>query len=106
MTTTTKHADEVAATIRQQITPGVLMSLGAHELAWTVDRFGNPGLTFKARIIPNKQSRVRIMRVTVTLTAADTYDIEVGYLKSRTFEWVSHYETTNIYNDQLAPTLL
>jgi hypothetical protein len=110
MTTTTEttvtpdEAQRVALTIKQQITLGVWMSLGAHEPGFIREQRG--GLTFKARLIVPGQTRVRIMRVTIVLTGRDTYDIEVGYMKARTFEWVTRFEATDVYADSLARTLL
>ena len=101
-TTTASEAQAVAAVIRRQITVGVLMSLGAHDLAYSTDQRG--ALTFKARIIRKGQTRVRIMRVTVTLTDRDTYNIQVGYMQK--FDWVSYVDLTDVYADSLARVLL
>jgi hypothetical protein len=106
--------------IRQQITVGVLMSLGASDLM--SDRVhaakGEPSdsLTFKARILTKPRGAVRIMRVTVTLDPSDTYSIKVGYFKARRnapgahgwapSEWITHFSAEDVYNDSLARTLL
>lgn len=101
----------IPATIRDQITVGVLMSLGATDLM--SDRVHVPKpeydtLTFRARILPSaKASRPRVMRVRVTLDPADTYSITVTYPKhGKPFEEVTHYEASGVYCDQLARTLL
>lgn len=97
-------------TIREQITVGVFMSLGATDLM--ADRKHVPApeydtLTFRARILPSKTARPRIMRVSVTLDPSDTYSIKVTYPKrGNAFETVTHYEAEGVYCDQLARTLL
>lgn len=112
----------IPRTIQRQITTGVLMSLGAHDLMSQVvhsaDKVGlerrPDSLTFKARILPSKTaSRPRIMRVTVTLDPSDTYSVTVGYSKSKRQPngapgsvWVEHYSAEGIYNDSLATVLL
>lgn len=103
---TDERRAEIASVIRQQITGGVLMSLGAHEPRALYS--GPPGYTFKARILPNaKTSQPRIMQVTVTLDPSDTYDIKVTYPKrGDRFTEVVHFEAEGVYNDALARTLL
>jgi hypothetical protein len=112
----------VVETMRRQITNGVLMSLGAHELSSYVthgaDKVGlerRPDtLTFKARILPSATAgRPRIMRVTVTLDPSDTYSVLVTYSKSKRQPngapgsvLVTHKEWENIYADSLATVLL
>lgn len=98
-------------TIREQITVGVLMSLGATDLMADRGHTKTPepfdALTFRARILPNKTSAARVMRVKVTLDPSDTYSIRVTYPKrGKPFEEVVHYETSDVYCDQLARTLL
>jgi hypothetical protein len=98
-------------TIRQQITVGVLMSLGATDLMADRGHTTAPepydALTFRARILPSKTARPRIMRVKVTLDPSDTYSIKVTYPKrGNAFEEVTHYEASDVYCDQLARTLL
>lgn len=102
--------------IRQQITTGVLMSLGATDLmSRTVDKESPApdSLTFKARILTHARGAVRVMRVTVTLEPSDTYSITVGYGKSKRQPngapgsvWVEHFNAENVYCDQLARVLL
>lgn len=102
MTTTTirEHAHAVADIIRQQIGTGVFMSLGARNLgSFTDATTGNPGLAFQATILPfNKTGaradRGRTMRVRVTLTPADLYDVRVDY--SHRGETKTHHEATDI----------
>lgn len=97
-------------TIRDQITVGVLMSLGATDLM--ADRTHVPApaydaLTFRARILPSKTARPRIMRVKVTLDPCDTYSIKVTYPKrGDRFTEVTHFEAEGVYCDQLASVLL
>jgi hypothetical protein len=101
---------QIPNTIRRQITVGVLMSLGATDLM--ADRQHVPApeydaLTFRARILPNKTARPRIMRVRVVLDPSDTYSITVTYPKrGNKFETVTHFEAEGVYCDQLASTLL
>lgn len=102
----------VPNTIRQQITVGVLMSLGATDLMAGRVHTSAPehydALTFRARILPSKTAgRPRVMRVRVTLDPSDTYSIKVTYFKhGKPFEEVTHYEAEGVYCDQLARTLL
>lgn len=101
---------QIPNTIRQQITVGVFMSLGATDLM--ADRVHVPApeydtLTFRARILPSPRAAVRIMRVKVTLDPSDTYSIKVTYPKrGNAFEEITHYEAEGVYCDQLARTLL
>lgn len=100
---------ETAETIRQQITLGVLMSLGAHNLELHTDDSDQPALMFTARVLPFNVNGTRLqqprnMRVLVTLTAADTYDISVDYHRGTTI--VRHFAAAGVYADQLPPVLL
>lgn len=93
ITRETHDAHTVSKTIFTQISRGVQMSLGMHNP--TVSSFAPddpdtyaPGLGFLARVLPFRKdgrrgSSVRVMRVTVTLTAADLYDIDVRYAARR-----------------------
>lgn len=84
-TATADSTREIANIIRQQITPGVLMSLGAHCIgsARMAHEQGGPmlpSLVFKALILPfnkngERSERPRKMYVIVSLTPADTYEI-------------------------------
>lgn len=101
-------AADTATIIRQQIEIGVLMSLGARDLAYTTTD-GQPGLTFKATVLPFRKNgtrgtRGRTMRVTVTLTPADDYTITVSYLNR--YEWIEHFRAEGVYADALNPVLL
>jgi hypothetical protein len=100
---------QVPETIRQQITPGVFMSLGATDLMADRVHVKAPEydtLTFRARIL-DKQHNKRVMRVQVILDPSDTYSIKVTYPKrGNPLETVVHYEVSDIYNDQLAEVLL
>ena len=98
-----------ASIIRQQITPGVLMSLGAHKLGHYTDEQGQQALVFLARVLPfnvngQRAERPRLMRVMVTLNGADTYDIAVDYRRGH--KTVRHFYAQGIYADQLPHTLL
>jgi hypothetical protein len=105
VTATIEDRKRIADTIRQQITGGVFMSLGASDLAYLST--GLPGLTFKARILPSPTASARVMRVTVVLDPSDTYDIKVTYPKrGDRFTEVVHFEREGVYNDALARTLL
>lgn len=119
-TETMTVAQEVAHTIRQQITPGVLMSLGAHEqqsgtVATVEGADPLPSYIFKARILPfNKNGEraeaPRAMTVIVSLNSSDLYDIYVAYnqrgdrfgLKPR----VVHFEADDVDAESLANTML
>lgn len=112
MTTTTETREEaqyVAQTIRRQITPGVLMSLGAHKLGSYTHENGTHALVFVARVLPFKKNGERAaaprnMRVIVTLNVADLYDIRVEY--QRQGKTVTHYRAGSVYADQLAGDML
>jgi hypothetical protein len=99
----------VPETIRQQITVGVFMSLGATDLMADRVHVKAPEydtLTFKARIL-DKDHRKRVMRVRVILDPMDTYTVKVTYPKrGDPFTWVVHFEESDVYADQLATMLL
>lgn len=102
----TEVAREIATTIQKQIGAGVLMCLGAHDLAF--DRTG-PALTFKAVILPMLASGKRsaepsTMRVTVTLNALDYYDVKVVYEAHG--ETVTHFERKDVDCFELPVLLL
>ena len=112
MTTTAENREEaqyVAETIRRQITPGVLMSLGAHKFGYYTHENESHALVFLARVLPFKKDGERAaaprnMRVIVTLNVADLYDIRVEY--QRQGKTVTHYSANGIYCDQLAGVML
>ena len=99
---------QVAQTIRNQISVGVLMALGAHKLHYTtVD--GDPALAFNVKVLPfNKQGKrlhtPRIMRLTIQLTAWDDYTITVSYDKQG--ETIVHDRFEVVYFDDLNRVLL
>lgn len=100
---------ETANIIRQQITPGVLMSLGAHKLGSYTNAHEQHALVFMARVLPfnlngDRSQRPRNMRVIVTLKGCDTYDVAVDYRRARKI--VRHFNATGIYADQLPGVLL
>lgn len=103
-------ATETADIIRQQITPGVLMSLGAQNIgAAPRNKHGECGLDFSARVLPftvggARSPRPRIMVVFVALTADDAYRIEVYY--KRAGKLVCHFHAAGVYADQLPQVLL
>lgn len=111
---------EIANTIRRQITPGVLMSLGAHDIgsAHMAHQQGGPmlpSLVFKALILPfnkngERSERARKMYVIVSLTPADTYEITVTYNANvgngRGPDRTDHYHATDVYAEDLARVLL
>lgn len=104
-----ERARQVAQTIKQQITPGVLMSLGCHDAAPTVMDAGSPGLFFRARILAMKadgtrSAQARNMGVFVWLTGDDRYSIRVGYIARG--RYVTHYEETGVYAEQLHRIML
>lgn len=112
MTITTETREEsqyVADTIRRQITPMVLMSLGAHRLGSYTHENGTHALVFLARVLPFKKdgdraAAPRNMRVMITLNVADLYDIRVEY--QRQGKTVTHYRAGSVYADQLAGDML
>lgn len=111
---------EIASTIRQQITGGVLMSLGARDfrhgnISGTKDATPLPSLIFNATILPmtkagKRGTAARTMQVTVSLNALDYYDIRVTYNqrgdKYGLKDPVVHYEATDIDVSTLAPLML
>lgn len=107
-------AADTAKVIRQQITMGALMSLGARDFSHGT-RDGQTYLAFAATVLPftksgNRATAARAMTVTVTLTPADLYDITVTYPQRgdryglKTPE--THYTAEGIYADQLPRLLL
>lgn len=119
-TSTQIDTREIANTIRQQITAGVLMSLGAHDIgaARMAHEQGGPmlpSLVFKALILPfnkngERSERPRKMYVIVSLTPADTYKITVTYNANvgngRGPDRTDHYHATDVYAEDLSRTLL
>ena len=119
-TSTQIDTREIANTIRQQITVGVLMSLGAHDIgaARMAHEQGGPmlpSLVFKALILPfnkngERSERPRKMYVIVSLTPADTYKITVTYNANvgngRGPDRTDHYHATDVYAEDLSRTLL
>lgn len=81
------NSEQIAQTIRAQIKPGALFSLGAHNfMMLSEDASFLGGLQFTARIIPFTKHTLgprgvkpRLMNVRVLLTAEDLYDIRVEY---------------------------
>lgn len=119
-TSTQIDTREIANTIRQQITVGVLMSLGAHDIgaARMAHEQGGPmlpSLVFKALVLPfnkngERSERPRKMYVIVSLTPADTYKITVTYNANvgngRGPDRTDHYHATDVYAEDLSRTLL
>lgn len=95
-------------TIRQQITVGVFMALGASDLMADRVHVKAPEydtLTFRARILDGRQKRV--MRVKVILDPSDTYTVRVTFPKrGDPATEVVHFEESDVYADQLARMLL
>lgn len=58
--------------------------MGAHSIERWLD-----GVVFNVRVAKPGQSRARIMRWTIKLTPADLYDVSIGFLERRTFDWYS-----------------
>lgn len=88
---------DIAQEIRQQITPGVLMSLGAHNFRSLGNE--NPGLVFNARILPFNENGTRIypaalMEVCIRLNICDYYDITVTYERNGT--QVTHFHADDV----------
>lgn len=108
---------EIASTIRHQITPGVLMSLGAHDIG--AGRIAHeqggpmlPSLIFKALILPfnkngERSERARKMFVIVSLTPADTYEITVTYNGNAQGPGrTDHFHATDVYAEDLSRLML
>lgn len=95
MTTRTAE-DRVAQTILDQIGVGSLMRLGAHKVERYLD-----AARFNIKIAMPGQTRARIMRVTIQLTAADLYDLSIGYLDKKSLDWVSMEDHQGIYVDTM-----
>ncbi len=108
-TETHSEAQYVAKMIREQVTPLVLMSLGAHKLGTYTHENETHALVFMARVLPFKKNgdrseAPRDMRVMITLSVADTYDIRVEY--QRQGKTITHYCANGVYADQLAGVML
>lgn len=102
---------QIANIIREQITTGVLMSLGARSFTemdeWETRR---GGLDFHATILPMRKdgtrgTRARTMRVWVELAWNDTYTVKVFYT-GRDWQDVTHFQRDMVYADQLPKLLL
>lgn len=98
-----------AEIIRQQITPGVLMSLGAHKVESYIDQQGQVSLIFMASVLPFtidgiRSTRPREMHVVVTLEGDDTYTIQVVY--TRQVYRILHFFASRVYADELALELV
>lgn len=107
ITTTKDEAVETAQTIRSLIGAGPLMSLGAHGFGFTAKERG--GLIFSAIVLPftlkgARGTGPRRMHVEIILTAKDTFDVRVSWL--RKFEIVEHYRESDVYGDRLARLML
>lgn len=117
---TTEHLKEVAATIKAQITDGVLMSLGARDfkygaVAATPEAEKLPSLIFDATILPMTKSgargtAARTMRVVVSHNAMDYYDIRVTYNQRGDRHGfqppVVHYEADDIDGETIQRLML
>ncbi|AAD17651.1 hypothetical protein TM4_86 [Mycobacterium phage TM4] len=76
--------DRVAQTILDQIGVGTLMRLGAHKVERYLD-----AVAFQVKLALPGQTRGRIMRCTIDLTAADLYNVKIGFLQRKTLDWVA-----------------
>ena len=91
---------QIAETIRGQISPLALMSMGANKLNWikeTKDYSG--GLSFEFQ----NTSKIKKGRIHIQLTWADVYKvvlIGIDWKKEKVFKIVS-----DVYADQLSETL-
>lgn len=113
-TATSTETREIAATIRSQIGPSVLMSLGAHDLgcgtiAHQKGQRGLPTMAFKARILPftktgKRGATPRNMHVVISLDSNDTYVVTVAYQNRG--ERVDHFHTADVYAEDLPRLLL
>lgn len=114
----TEQTRQIAATIRKQITGGVLMSLAARGFGFATGaatRSGNPGLIFVATVLPFTQNgtraaRPRTMVAEVTLNSGDLYDIVVYYRQRGDRyglgEPVIHEQHTDVPAEALARVML
>lgn len=100
MSTDTKHEfATVADTIRQQAGVWGLGVVGASNLGFCKGS-GHGALSFKARLHFKGQTKARVMRVTISLNAADLYDIVVTRPDCTEFEFA-----TDVYAGDLTSML-
>lgn len=78
-TATTQDFTKVANTIRAQMGWQGLAVVGASDLCFTSGDHNLGALTFKARLHYKGQTRVRVARVTVSLSPLDYYDVRVTH---------------------------
>lgn len=92
MTTGFVAEDRVAQTILDQIGVPALMGLGAHKIVRYLD-----AVVFQAKIAKPGQARARLMTVKIELDGGtDLYNLSVGMLEKRTFDWYSLYDLKGI----------
>lgn len=94
---------EIARTVKKQIGPMTLMSLGASEFV-AIDG----GLRFNARILPftksgERSGRPAKMVVEVRLNGSDYYDVKVHHIKG--FDALTHYEQEDVDATSLSDVL-
>jgi hypothetical protein len=96
-----------AEQFRQALGAGVLMSLGATQLAAVPGRFDRGGLLFTARILPftrngDRSEAARNMAVLISTTPLDEIQVEVReYARG-----IEHAKIEGVYIDQLARAVL
>lgn len=88
--------DRVAQNILDQLGVMTLMGVGAHEITRYLD-----AVTFYAKIAKPGQSRARKMMVKITLKSTDLYDLNIGFLDRKTFDWFSLEDHQGLYADQM-----
>jgi len=86
----------VAAEIRRQIGPGVLMRVGARDFVRDAS-----SLTFTA----GSRAGGRLEKIVVTLTPSDTYDVRRAVYARSGLDLRSDRTLHGIYNDQLPETI-
>lgn len=96
-----EYAHEVATTIRLQVSTPIFWSLGGSDYTALIDATtGDPGLAFKARILPftksgDRSTSARAMDVRITLNGSDYYDVAVTY-RGRDGAVVTHFQEGDV----------
>lgn len=90
-------------TTRQQISNGVLMSLGAHKFRSEITPEGNPALVFNARILTKPGGAVRVMKVSAEIEPNDTYRVRATYPKKSAGQYtdVDHHDIEGVHVGEL-----
>ena len=71
------------------------LSVGAVPRRAQVERYLD-AVAVQVKLAMPGQSRGRIMGCTVDLTPADLYNVKIGYLNKRTFDWVAREDAEGV----------